>query len=113
MPVGLPPEAGWATPVYHLYVIRTARRDALRAYLRERGIETGVHYPVPGHQQPAVAHLPPVCLPRTERFAREVLSLPMFPALDDGAVDQVAGAVRTFWAAAGAGAAGDRARRSA
>ncbi len=114
-PVGLPPAAAWATPVYHLYVIRTARRDALRAYLRERGIETGVHYPVPCHRQPAVAHLPPVRLPRTERLAREVLSLPMFPALDDAAVDRVADAVRAFWAAdAGRGAAaGDRARRSA
>ncbi len=96
LPVVLPGEADWAEAVYHLYVIRSARRDALRAFLRERGVATGIHYPVPCHRQPAVRDLPPVTLPRTERLVDEILSLPMFPDLDEASVDRVAAAVREF-----------------
>lgn len=59
LPIAVPREADWAQSVYHLYVIRTARRDALRTFLRERGIEAGIHYPIPCHRQPALRHLPP------------------------------------------------------
>jgi dTDP-4-amino-4,6-dideoxygalactose transaminase len=86
-------------PVYHLYVIRTAERDALAAHLREKGIGTGVHYPVPVHRQPAYAHLGygPGSLPATEAAAAEVLSLPMYPDLAEEAVDGVAVAIRQFY----------------
>jgi dTDP-4-amino-4,6-dideoxygalactose transaminase len=98
LPLILPSDAEWAESVYHLYVIRTSRRDALRAFLADRGIETGIHYPIPCHHQPAVRHLPPVSLPQTERVVREILSLPIFPDLDDASVDAVAAAIREFFA---------------
>ena len=77
--VDLPADDG----VFHLFVIRTARRDALRAYLHERGIGVDVHYPVPAHLQPPYASFGggPGSLPHTEQLAREVLSLPLYPEL--------------------------------
>lgn len=96
--VQTPPERPWAEAVYHMFVIRTPRRDALAEFLRRRGIGTGVHYPVPNHQQPAsvgrFASLAP--LPRTETLVREILSLPVFGelALDD--VDYVCGGIADF-----------------
>ena len=97
VPLALPREASWAWSVYHLYVVRTPRRDALRAFLQERGIETGVHYPVPCHRQPAVRHLASPPLPRTDALADEILSLPMFPDLGEAGVDYVADAILDFY----------------
>jgi aminotransferase EvaB len=67
----------------HLYVVRAVERDAVAARLRERGIETGVHYPHPLHRMPAFQHarLPPEGLPHTELHAAQVLSLPIQPLL--------------------------------
>ena len=81
--------------VFHQYVVRTPRRDDLLASLRERGISTAIHYPVPVHLQPAYAgRLPrPVELPITEMIAGEILSLPIFPSLSDREVDRVIEAV--------------------
>ncbi|MGE3327837.1 MAG: DegT/DnrJ/EryC1/StrS family aminotransferase [Acidimicrobiia bacterium] len=70
-----------AEPVHHLEVIRTSRRDQVRAELAAAGIATGVHYPIPCHRQPAFRSHAQVQLPVAERAAREVLSLPMFPSL--------------------------------
>jgi dTDP-4-amino-4,6-dideoxygalactose transaminase len=69
--------------VYHLFVARHPNRDAFRVELRRRGVETLVHYPLPVHLQPAYAHLRgrPGDLPETERAAREVVSLPLYPGL--------------------------------
>lgn len=94
----LPGEAPWARHVYHLYVVQTDRRDALRAYLRERGVGSGVHYPLPAHLQPAYRDLGycPGSLPATERLAERVLSLPLYPGLDPAQVDLVADHVRAF-----------------
>ena len=86
-----------STHVFHLYVARTKRRDAMRAHLRERGIGTGVHYPVPVHLQPAYRDriaLGPADCRRTDQVAREVLSLPLYPELTDGEVAQVCEALR-------------------
>jgi perosamine synthetase len=98
--VATPPEAPGAEAVYHLYVIQTDRRDALAAHLKEMGIETGVHYPLPNHLQPAtrsaIASAPPK-LPETERAAARILSLPVFYDLTDEEVDTVAGGVRSFF----------------
>ncbi|RME34952.1 MAG: hypothetical protein D6793_07925, partial [Thermoflexia bacterium] len=84
--------------VYHLYVVRHPRRDALQAFLSERGIGTLIHYPVPVHLQPAYADLGhgEGSLPVTETLAREVLSLPMYPELTDGEVRAVAGGILQF-----------------
>jgi dTDP-4-amino-4,6-dideoxygalactose transaminase len=82
-----------AESVHHLEVVRVARRDAVATGLRERGVQTGVHYPVPCHRQPplfqADLHLP-VC----EAAAAEILSLPMYPHLTDEQVDRVVDALR-------------------
>jgi dTDP-4-amino-4,6-dideoxygalactose transaminase len=97
--VRTPPEKEWAHAVYHMYVIRTERRDALADYLRSKGISTGVHYPIPNHQQPAVTkmnfNLPP--LPQTEAAVTEILSLPIYGelALDD--VDYVCDSILQFF----------------
>ena len=86
--------------VFHLYVIRVkdGQRDALRQYLADRGIGTGVHYPVPIHLQEASAFLGyrQGDFPVTERLAGEVLSLPMYAELTDAQVDTVSTAVGDF-----------------
>ena len=82
--LGLPQRLKGATHVFHQYVVRTPRRDDLRAALARAGIATGIHYPVPVHLQPAYrgrVAIGPGGLPETERAAREVLSLPIFPEL--------------------------------
>jgi dTDP-4-amino-4,6-dideoxygalactose transaminase/acetyltransferase-like isoleucine patch superfamily enzyme len=87
--------------VYHIYAVRSARRDALQRTLRAQGIETGIHYPVPVHLQPAYADLGYKAgdLPHTEAAASEVLSLPMFPELTEEAQESVVHAIRTAGAA--------------
>jgi dTDP-4-amino-4,6-dideoxygalactose transaminase len=95
----LPQAAAYAEHVYHLYVVRLPRRDELKAYLAERGIGTGIHYPIPCHLQPAFAHLgySPGDLPVTERIAGEILSLPMYPELTGEQRAYVAGAIHHFY----------------
>lgn len=92
-----PPHTG----VYHLYVVRTAHRDALLAHLNAAGIGAGVHYPVPLHRQPAYAHLGlgEGVLPATEAWARECLSLPLYPELTHEQLDTVVDAVRGYFSA--------------
>jgi dTDP-3-amino-3,4,6-trideoxy-alpha-D-glucose transaminase len=81
--------------VYHLYVVRAKERDWLQAALRERGVGTDIHYPLPAHLQPIYTHLAqPGSLPVTERLAREMLSLPMYPELTLPEVEAVAMTVR-------------------
>jgi len=89
--LALPPPADWAESVHHLFVIELDRRDAIAAALAERGIETGVHYPVPLHLQPASRHLglPPGRYPVSEASAARMLSLPIYPELDDPTQDSV------------------------
>jgi dTDP-3-amino-3,4,6-trideoxy-alpha-D-glucose transaminase len=96
--ITLPSTAAWATPVWHLYVVRTPHRDALRDHLAARGVETGIHYPVPPHRQPAFAAGPlgQLYLPGAETLAREVLSLPMGPHLSEGAREHVIESIRSF-----------------
>ena len=96
--VEIPATADYASAVWHLYVIQTDDRDGLQAYLNERGIATGIHYPIPIHLQPAYQSLGyrPGDFPVTERVARRILSLPMYPELPLDAVDEVAAAIRAF-----------------
>ena len=85
--------------VYHQYVVRTPARDALRKHLAAREIETGVHYPVPIHRQPAWlrAYGETPALPRAEQAAREMLSLPVHADLTDGEIERVADATAGFF----------------
>jgi dTDP-3-amino-3,4,6-trideoxy-alpha-D-glucose transaminase len=94
----LPPTADWADPVWHLYVVRTPHRDALREHLASVGVETGIHYPVPPHRQRAFAGTPAAgaALPVAERLAREVLSLPMGPHLGEEEQERVIESIRSF-----------------
>ena len=91
-------------PVHHVFPIRVAERDALRAHLRERGVETGIHYAVPAHLQPALRrHAHRVLDPkRTEAACGELLSLPMYPELADEQLDYVAEQVLAFTERGGA-----------
>jgi dTDP-4-amino-4,6-dideoxygalactose transaminase len=97
LPITLPAERPLAHHVYHLYVIRTPRRAALAAFLRDRGIQTGIHYPVPAHRQPAAERFAPSSLPATERLVEEILSLPLSAGHADEEIDAVAAAVREFF----------------
>jgi dTDP-4-amino-4,6-dideoxygalactose transaminase len=99
LPLGLPAEAPGARHVYHLYVVRTPARDALAAFLRARGIATGIHYPVPSHRQPALEAYAPPALPRTEQVVNEILTLPMSAGHTEAEVDQVIAAVTEFFGA--------------
>jgi dTDP-4-amino-4,6-dideoxygalactose transaminase len=85
--------------VYHQYVIRTPRREALRASLAADGIDTGIHYPTPVHRQPAWQRTvgPSPSLPVAERTANELLSLPVYPDLTDAEVERVADGVSRFF----------------
>jgi dTDP-4-amino-4,6-dideoxygalactose transaminase len=93
-----PFEAPGNRHVYHLYVIRTQQRDTLRAWLNEHGIGTGIHYPVPIHLQKACTNLgyQPGSLPVTERLVNEILSLPMYPELNDEQIDLISYIIHEF-----------------
>jgi len=97
LPLRLPQERPDAHHVYHLYVVRTPRRAELADFLKARGIQTGIHYPVPCHRQPAVAHLASPPLECTERLVDEILSLPISGNHTDAEIDEVVAAVRTFF----------------
>jgi dTDP-4-amino-4,6-dideoxygalactose transaminase len=92
----LPEVPAGSDPVWHLYVVRTADPDAFCAALSERGIATGRHYPIPVHQTEAYRHLGRDGeFPVTERLAREVVSLPMFPGITEAQLEAVCDAVRS------------------
>lgn len=86
--VQTPTQAHWAKHVYHLYVIQTRDRDSLGKYLKEQGIITGIHYPVPVHKQPCMES-GDVRLPVTEEFVDQILSLPMHPKLKNEQIEYV------------------------
>jgi dTDP-4-amino-4,6-dideoxygalactose transaminase len=94
----LPVEASWTKGVYHLYVVRVQDREALQVRLAEAGIGSGIHYPIPLHQQKAYQHLGYKTgdFPVTESVAREIVSLPMFPQLSNPQQDEVVAAVKEF-----------------
>jgi dTDP-4-amino-4,6-dideoxygalactose transaminase len=94
----LPQELPYARHIYHLYVVQSAERDELQKHLSAAGVQTGIHYPVPVHLQPAYASLGHRAgdFPEAERQAARVLSLPMFPELTDEQIARVAEAARAF-----------------
>jgi dTDP-4-amino-4,6-dideoxygalactose transaminase len=96
--VMLPVEADYAESVYHLYVIRIEDREALADYLREKGVATGVHYPVPVHLHSAYQDLGYQSgdFPVSEEYAKQILSLPMYPELRPEAIAHVVEAIKDF-----------------
>jgi dTDP-4-amino-4,6-dideoxygalactose transaminase len=94
-----PSKRSWAEPVYHMYVVRAERRDELRRFLGDKGIETGIHYPVACHQQPAITsqfnNLPR--LPVTEQIVNEILSLPIHGKMDLDAAETVCREIERFY----------------
>jgi dTDP-4-amino-4,6-dideoxygalactose transaminase len=97
-PVEAPYDPPWSRAVYHLYVVRTDDREGLMACLKDAGIATGIHYPIPLHLQKAYSalnHLPGD-FPLAERAAAEVVSLPMFPTLIRDQQLSVVAAIRRF-----------------
>lgn len=87
----------WAEPVWHLYVIRCAERDALQAHLQAAGVQTVIHYPVPPHKQPCYApDMPEASYPLAETLSNEILSLPMYPGLTDTEQQRVADVIASF-----------------
>jgi dTDP-4-amino-4,6-dideoxygalactose transaminase len=98
-PLGLPRQRGPAEHVYHLYVVRSRRRDELRAFLKAGGVSAAVHYPVPVHLQPAYRERLAVGddrLGQTELVCREVLSLPLYPQMSDAQAEYVCERIRTW-----------------
>lgn len=93
-----PVEQEQARHVYHLFAIRTKRRNALQTFLKEKGIETLIHYPIPIHLQKAYKELgyQKGDLPLTEKLSREVLSLPFSPEITESEIEEVANQIRCF-----------------
>ena len=98
--LALPAIAAGAEPVWHLFVVRSRRRDALQQYLKREGVSTLVHYPVPPHLQQAYKDMgySEGSFPITEAIHREILSLPMGPHLSEPDAERVIEAVRAFGA---------------
>jgi dTDP-4-amino-4,6-dideoxygalactose transaminase len=100
LPLALPVEKPGAVHAYHLYVLRSDRRDALEHHLKGREIGVGRHYPLPVHRQPGLAAGAriPGPLAVTDKIGSQILSLPMFATISDEQVDRVVAAVREFFA---------------
>ncbi len=99
LPIALPIELESMKSSYHLYVIRTPGRDQLKRYLEDNGVLCSIHYPIPIHLQPCMKVLgyKRGDFPISERSAREVLSLPLYPELKAEEVDVVAHTIRSFF----------------
>jgi dTDP-4-amino-4,6-dideoxygalactose transaminase len=104
----LPIERDWATHVYHLYVIRVKKnkRDKLKEYLNNNGIASGIHYPKPLHEQPAIIDFMKTnyreiirsrLYPETNKAVKEILSLPMYPSITKKQVDKVVNTISAFY----------------
>ena len=93
----IPKVAEKCVPVYHLYVIRVKEsRDALRAFLHDKKIDTGIHYPIPVHQLEAYKELKQCILPNTTECASQILSLPIFPELTESDVKYICSQIKFF-----------------
>lgn len=97
--VALPKVRSDSTHVYHQFVVRSSRRDALQKFLGDRGIGAQIHYPMAVHQQPAYRHRLEISmdLAVTEKAVGEILSLPVYPELTKGEVEKIIGSVRAFF----------------
>jgi dTDP-4-amino-4,6-dideoxygalactose transaminase len=100
LPLVTPLTADYGEHIFHLYVVRVENREALMEHLKELGVATGLHYPIPIHMQPAYSELgyKRGDFPITEAHAETILSLPIFPELDDEKVAYVVDGIRQFFA---------------
>ncbi len=98
VPISLPEEGRDSRPVYHLFTVRSAQRDALQKHLGGCGVQTAVHYPQPLHRQPLYRGDHHGEFAAAERASQEVLSLPLFAELTAGEVEAVSAAVQGFFA---------------
>jgi dTDP-4-amino-4,6-dideoxygalactose transaminase len=92
----LPQVPSWAEPVWHIFVVRTSKRDRLQKHLADCGIQTLIHYPIPPHRQGAYQEFAYLSLPVSEMIHKEVLSLPMGPAMDANHVQCVCRALEKY-----------------
>lgn len=95
-PLGMPYVPEWADPVWHLFVIRSKRRDQLQAYLAEKNIQAQIHYPTPPHKQGAYQAMNQLSYPISETIHQQVLSLPMGPHLSLDQAEQVTRQILSF-----------------
>lgn len=95
LPLELPAERASTRHVYHLFVAQSPDRDRLIQHLKRSGITAGIHYPVPNHLMPAFRGGP--CLPVTEHIASKIVSLPLYPGLDERSQKQVVSAIAGFF----------------
>jgi dTDP-4-amino-4,6-dideoxygalactose transaminase len=95
----LPQTATGATHVYHIYIIRTSRRNQLQQYLAANGVETLIHYPTAVYNQPAYAHLGIYggTYPNAGLVADTCLSLPIYPGLSDDNTDYIINIIKGFF----------------
>jgi len=93
-----PVERKGARHVYPLYVVRTGKRDALQRFLKKRGMDTLIHYPIPIHQQKAFKEwgYRRGDVPLTEQYSRTILSLPFFPEIKESEMEEVARGIQHF-----------------
>lgn len=98
LPLRLPARTADTKHAFHLYVVRTPERDALKKHLADRGIDTAIHYPAAVHQQGPYREMVRGALPVTERAVSEILSLPLYPDLRRDELDLVVSEVRAFFA---------------
>ena len=93
-----PLEKDYARHIYHLYVIRVKSRDKLKAFLRENGVSTGIHYPIPLHKQPVYVDMKlwNKRLPVSEACSRDILSLPMYPELEESQIEEACSLIKRF-----------------
>jgi dTDP-4-amino-4,6-dideoxygalactose transaminase len=98
-PLQLPREAGYAESAYHLYVVRHSRRDDLKKHLEASGVGCALHYPLPLHLQKCYASLGHKAgdFPVAEKAARECLTLPIYPELNDAQIQRVAEVIHDFF----------------
>ena len=98
-PVTTPRAKDWAEAVYHLYVIQTSHRDKLADFLKGKGVQSGIHYPIPNHLQPAVRNTlgQQPKLRMTEEVVQKILSLPIYPELEKEKVDFVCASIKEFF----------------
>lgn len=94
--IQLPIVPDFASPVWHLYVVRTTKRQKLQEYLMSMGIETAIHYPIPPHKQECFANYGFKDLELSEEISREILSLPIYYGLSDEDVIRVANCINKF-----------------
>lgn len=99
MEISIPREKDFGKHVYHLYIIRCENRDALQDYLNSKGISTGLHYPLPAHLQRAYQYLgyKKGHFPITEKYAKKIISLPMFPELTEKQIEYVCNNIKEFF----------------